>query len=199
MKKLSYRELTSLEDYQMVDVREAQAFRRAFVPGSINLTLNNFEAYSQGVLDAELPIVWLVDQDDPNLIEQITETNQTHHNKGYIEWSAFPAEALKSIETISAEDFLSLDVDQYQLLDVRQAAEITRPAPKKNLLSVPLSDFKGFINQFDDKEKQYTLCGSGNRATTAASYLAKQGYQAIVIEGGMKSVQACQLALNSEQ
>ncbi|HBY90755.1 MAG TPA: hypothetical protein DEO37_10005 [Aerococcaceae bacterium] len=35
----------------------------------------------------------------------------------------------------------------------------------------------------------YTLCGSGNRGTAAASYLETLGFQPIIIDGGMKAIQ----------
>ncbi|WP_419775039.1 rhodanese-like domain-containing protein [Ignavigranum ruoffiae] len=192
MNKLSYQTLTADQPYQLVDIRQASQFRQAFVPGSINLTLNNFSNYAEGVLNRDEAIIWIIDQTDSSLIQTIEDISEGYSSIGFIEFAAFPSDMLQSVASIPAEDFLAINHTAYQLIDVRQQAEITRPAPKKNLLSIPLAQLKSQINQLNHEDKQYLLCGSGNRATTAASLLARAGMQPVVIEGGMKAVQACQ-------
>src|SRR5699024_7632047 len=79
--------------------------------------------------------------------------------------------------------------DDYILLDLRHPDEITRLAPEENLINIPLEDLPSTYQKLDKDQKIYTLCGSGNRATAAASFLANKGYKPVVIEGGMKAVQ----------
>lgn len=192
MNKLSYETMTTHQPYQLVDIRQAGQFRQTYVPGSINLTLNNFRNYAEGVLNRDETIIWIIDQADSSIIQTIEDISEDYSSLGFIEFADFPSELLQSLASIPAEEFLAINHGAYQLIDVRQQAEITRPAPKKNLLSIPLAQLKSQINQLSHEDKQYLLCGSGNRATTAASLLVRAGMQPVVIEGGMKAVQACQ-------
>ena len=106
-------------------------------------------------------------------------------------FAELPADSLQSIDTISAEDFLSLPIDDsFTLLDLRQAAEITRPAPDRNLSNIPIEELAKEYTKLEEKQKIYTLCGSGGRATAAASFISDKGYKPIVITGGMKAVKA---------
>ena len=68
--------------------------------------------------------------------------------------------------------------------------EITRPAPEKQLQNIALEELAFNYERLQPGQTIYTLCGSGNRATAAASFLAVKGYQPVIIEGGMKAVQA---------
>ena len=74
-------------------------------------------------------------------------------------------------------------------MDVRDQASVTKPAPTKNLVAISLNDLADEYDKLDHEKEIYTLCGSGNSATTAASFLNKQGRKATVIEGGATAIQ----------
>ncbi|XJS11796.1 rhodanese-like domain-containing protein [Aerococcaceae bacterium WGS1372] len=65
---------------------------------------------------------------------------------------------------------------------------MTRPAPEVSLVNIPLENLHNDYSILDAKSKIYTLCGSGNRATTATSFLIDKGYDVKVIDGGMKAM-----------
>lgn len=99
-----------------------------------------------------------------------------------------PKEAIHHSDTITAAAFLKKESD-FILLDVRHSDEITRPAPEKNLVNIPLEDLAANYQELSQSKEVYTLCGSGNRGTISASYLETKGFQPIIIEGGMKAIQ----------
>ena len=109
---------------------------------------------------------------------------------GYLLIADVPQADLQTQATITAADFINLPAGDFTLLDVRHPDEITRPAPEKQLQNIALEELAFNYERLQPGQTIYTLCGSGNRATAAASFLAVKGYQPVVIEGGMKAVQA---------
>ena len=65
--------------------------------------------------------------------------------------------------------------DDYILVDVRHPDEITRPAPEKNLVNIPFEDLVNDYQSLDTSKQIFTLCGSSNRSTAAASFLESKG------------------------
>ncbi len=188
MKKLTLSDYTG---QQLVDVRTQHEYQKGYVKHSINLNPENFKKYASYYLDTAQPIVFIVGTADQEALEDLftaAEVLGFSQIEGYLLADEWPKEELKELPIIPAEDFLALE-DDYILLDVRHPDEITRPAPEKNLVNLPFEDIIGAAPNFDKNTPIYTLCGSGNRSTAAASYLTSQGFRAAVVEGGMKAVQ----------
>lgn len=191
MQKLNY---TQVSNSTLVDVRSQTDFQASHAKGSLNLTPSNVSKYGLNFLATDQAITFVAGDDKPETLSELTDNAKAiglTNVQGYVLFADLPADALQSIGTISAEDFLALTInDRFTLLDLRQAAEITRPAPEKNLINLPIEELAKDYTKLEEKQTIYTLCGSGGRATTAASFLSEKGYQPIVIEGGMKAVQA---------
>lgn len=191
MQKLSD---TQVSHSTLVDVRSQTDFQAGHAKGSLNLTPSNVSKYGLNFLATDQAITFVIGDDSPEALTELTDNTKAiglTNVQGYVLFADLPADALQSIETISAEDFLALPTDdRFTLLDLRQAAEITRPAPEKNLSNIPIEELAKDYTKLEEKQTIYTLCGSGGRATAAASFLNENGYQSIVIEGGMKAVQA---------
>lgn len=181
MKELQF---SDLSNEKIVDLRNQFAFQAGHLDGALNLNPSNFNKYLSYFVGADEDFV--VVTDDVAALEGLGDNS---HIVGYLLAESLPEGALVGVETIPAEDFLALDTD-YILLDVRTPDEITRPAPKKNLLNIPFEDLPDRLDDLDGSKRIYTLCGSGNRSTAAASYLLGQGFDVEVVEGGMKAIQA---------
>lgn len=177
---------------QYVDTRDKEVVQKVYLPGAINLNLKNFETYGHSLLKQDWPIVLILDHEDEELYQSYQEKSEQGDLatiQGWIAISDLPKNKLQKLETISAEDFMGRE-EGGVLLDVRTSKEITRPAPEKNLQSIPLQELADRYQQLDNDLPIYTLCGSGTRATTASSFLADKGFQPVVIEGGMGAVEA---------
>lgn len=186
MKKLNY---TDINSQQLVDIRSQHDYQSGHVDQSLNLNPKNFKKYAHQFLSVNEPIIFI--GEDENELEDVYSSAQDMGFKvleGYLKLSDVPTEELKKTETISAETFLD-KTDDYILLDVRHPNEITRPAPENNLINIALEDLSKEYSKLDENKTVYTLCGSGNRGTSAASFLENKGYKTTVIEGGMKAVQ----------
>lgn len=171
---------------QLVDIRSASDFQKAYLPGSINLILKNFEKYSTSLLSKDQPIKLIYDSATVEDGKALLSTSPFTWAESHVDIEDKQDE-LQAFDVISAFEFLEIE-DNYILLDVRHPDEITRPAPEKNLTNIDLSSLPNSLDQLDKSLPIFTLCGSGNRGTTAASYLKSLNYKAIVIQGGIKAI-----------
>ena len=189
LSKLSYEQISG---QQMVDLRSQKEFQRGHLQGSLNLIPRNLLKYGTQFLSKNQAVVLIVAKENfqelPALVEE-AKARGIENISAYLLAEEIPESNLEITQTIPAADFMTLEGD-YRLLDLRHPDEITRPAPKKHLVNIPIEELPENYSQLDSNLNVYTLCGSGGRATAAASYLKKQGYQPIVIEGGMKAIEA---------
>lgn len=188
MNKLTF---TDLKEQQIIDIRSQHEYQAGHVEYSINLNPGNFKTYALDFLSTETPLVFATGQEDESEISELKELAEElgfTQVEGYLRIEDVPSDELQTTDTISAADFLAKE-DEYILLDIRHPDEITRPAPEKNLVNIPLEELAETFETLDSNKQIYTLCGSGNRSTTAASYLAKKGFNTAVVAGGMKAIQ----------
>lgn len=185
MKKLH---VSDINQQQLVDVRTQHDFQAGHLKGALNLIPRHFKHYGAHYLEKNQPLVFLVkDEEEVTELKQAASEEGYEQVEGYLLMDDVPAEKLETTETIPAEEFLKQE--EFILLDVRHPDEITRPAPEKNLVNIPFEDLMEGYTSLDQKKPIYTLCGSGNRGTAAASFLQTKGLNPIVVDGGMKAIQ----------
>lgn|SRR5699024_1851601 len=188
MKKINYKEI---KDQQLVDVRPQHDYQAGHIKKSLNLNSGNFKKYAAYYINLNKPVVFIVDSEDKDKLEELSKVADElviSQLDGYLLIDEVPKENLKTTETIPAGDFLNKS-DDFILLDVRHPDEITRPAPEKNLVNIPFEKLVDKYQSLHTSKQIYTLCGSGNRSTAAASFLESKGFDPKVIEGGMKAIQ----------
>ena len=188
MRKINYKDITN---QQLIDVRTQHGYQAGHIKNSLNLNLGNFKTYAPYYLDLNQPVIFIVGSEEESHLEELSESADElgfTQNNGYLLIEEVPKEDLQTTETIPAEDFLN-KTDDFILLDVRHPDEITRPAPEKNLVNIPFEDLVNDYQSLDTSKQIFTLCGSGNRSTAAASFLESKGLNPKVIEGGMKAIQ----------
>ena len=188
MKKINHKDIN---DQQLVDVRTQHEYQAGHLKNALNLNPGNFKKYATYYLDVNQPVIFIVGSEEESHLEELSESADAlgfTQNNGYLLIEEVPKENLKTTETIPAEDFLNKS-DDFILLDVRHPDEITRPAPEKNLVNIPFEDLVNDYESLDTNKQIFTLCGSGNRSTAAASFLEAKGFNPGVIEGGMKAIQ----------
>lgn len=189
MRHLAYQATTP---YQWIDMRSQTAFQAGHIKGALNLIPENIKKYAGDLLQAKQPIALVLDAD---LEKQLTELELQIDSQGFTQLAGYlliadvPQAVLQTQATITAADFIDLPAGDFTLLDVRHPDEITRPAPEKQLQNIALEELASNYETLKTGQTVYTLCGSGNRATAAASFLSAKGYQPVIIEGGMKAVQ----------
>lgn len=188
MIKLDYNEINN---QQLIDSRSQHNYQTGHIRGSLNFNPKNFKKYAEKFIAFNQPIIFIVENENKEDLEELyTIAEQEGYNdiKGHILIDDISNENLQNTDTITASNFLN-EREDYILLDVRNRDEITRPAPEKNMVNIPLENLANDYQSLDKSKKIYTLCGSGNRGTSAASYLSSKGFNTTVIEGGMKGIQ----------
>lgn len=75
------------------------------------------------------------------------------------------------------------------LLDVREHAEwMAGHAP--NATHLPMSELPGRVHELPSSGRIVVVCRSGNRSAQVTGWLARQGYDAVNMTGGMGAWQA---------
>ena len=179
-----------LKEAQVIDTRLQHAFQSGSAKSALNIPLAKFEKVAKKLLDPQTPLVFLVAKEDQAALELLeAQANQQGFQTivGYVLLDDIPTDQLHLTKTISAKAFLAQE-SEYVLLDVREPDTVTKKAPEKNLTVISLADITENYPSLDRHKEIYTLCGSGNSGTTVASFLNKEGYDAIVIEGGVSAI-----------
>lgn len=188
LQKLSFNDR---QGEQIIDTRLQKAFQSGSIEHAINIPFEKFEKTATNLLDPLVPIIFILTDNENERVESLEKIGKALGFKsisGYILIDELPIEHLHKTNTISAKEFLETKTD-YILLDVRNQATITKPAPEKNLVNLSIDDLARDYQNLDHNKEIYTLCGSGNSATVAASFLNQHGRKATVIEGGITAIQ----------
>lgn len=186
MHKLSFNDI---KEEQIIDTRLQKEFQAGSLKQALNVPFAKFEKVAKHLLSLDTPIVFILSEENAEQISNLNEQSEKlgFKTKGYLLLDEILTTEMQVTKTIPASEFLETEKD-YILLDVREQEAVTKKAPEKNLVTISIEELaQGYLALDADKEI-YTLCGSGNSATTAASFLNKQGRKATVIEGGVTAI-----------
>lgn len=176
----------------LVDVRSKEAFIGGHIPKSLYLSKSNLTSFLGSIYTPNNKLVFLMDAEIGDLEEIYWYCRRIGFDDIYgyvpnsIEMWQTAGKNVNQLNTISVKKFKTLPKDKdYILLDVRDSSEISSNDPKTNRLNIPLKSLYKNIDLIDKDKDIYVLCGTGNRSTTAASYLKIHGINATVISGGI--------------
>lgn len=179
------------EEVLLLDTRTKEGFIGGHIPGSIYLPKGNFTAFLGAIYSPDVKIAFIIDgkmgelEDIYWYCRRIGFDNLLGYLPDGIEVWQKSGHEVEKLATVSAKDYIEMQKgDDFILLDIRDYNEVEEKDPDKNIVRIPLKILYESLNKLDKSKKIYVLCGSGNRATTAASYLKTKGYDAIVITGG---------------
>ncbi len=82
------------------------------------------------------------------------------------------------------------DLNNYELIDIREADEIKDWPPLRPCRHVPFSRFPFNKNEFDKNKVYLIFCARGGRSHAMAEALAKEDYKALSVNNGIASVNA---------
>lgn len=170
------------DDAVLVDVRSASAFLGAHVPGSIAIPTDMIAAFAGWLLTPDDELV-LIAEDAEQAADAARHLARIGFDRvhGYLEpslvaWAA-QGEAFATLPVVDAETVrarLQEDSDDWVLLDVRDADEVesVRIPGTRHYYVGRLPEV---IGEFDAGTAYTVMCGSGARATVAASLLLRAG------------------------
>jgi hydroxyacylglutathione hydrolase len=204
---ISAPELKSMltEGVVALDVRPADDFAAAHVPGSINIALSGqFASWAATVLGLSARPVLIADT-----AEQLSESRlrltrvgiedpRGYLNGGVASWKQ-AGFALAEVPQISAETLgHRLQRHDSQVLDVRREPE-WNAGHIENATWWPLDNFKVSPPEIDHDRPIAVHCKSGYRSMIACSLLQRAGFQNITnVIGGLDAWQQAKLPVQSE-
>ncbi len=170
------------DDAVLVDVRSASAFLGAHVPGSLAIPTDMLAAFAGWLLKPDDDLV-LVAEDAPQAAKAARHLARIGFDRvhGYLEpslvaWAA-QGESFATLPVVDAATVhrrLQGNSEDWVLLDVREADEVEN-------VCIPgtqhyyVGRLPDVIDEFDTGTAYTVMCGSGARATVAASLLLRAG------------------------
>ena len=187
-----FKDLMSLKDVIILDVRNQNDFRKGFVPGSIFIGLEGSFAPWVGSIIKDINTKLLLVCDKGFEEEAILRLSRVGFDNclGYLDgginsWTSH--NSFDVIESISADD-LSKTIESISLIDVRKTGERSN-GYLLNSKHITLDSFQDDLTKIDIKNKHYIHCAGGYRSMIACSILKRNGYSAVVdVKGGFSSI-----------
>ncbi len=201
LKDYNHLEFISVEDLkekfdsvQVVDIRTCEAFLGCHIPGALAIPTNMLAAYGGYFLNYDEPIILISHSVDEvknarrELVNLGFDNIKGFLNGGVGKWET-SGEELESIEIVDT-NYIQNKMTSEQLLDVRKPSE-WEGGLIKNARTIFLGDLEQNLVELNKGDSIITYCGSGKRATIAASILKKHGFKNTkVYMGSMKAYKA---------
>ncbi|UPQ82688.1 rhodanese-like domain-containing protein [Pseudomonas knackmussii] len=190
---------------QVVDVRSILAFGGGHVPGAINIALRNeFVNWAGWMLDDARPIL-LVGESADDVHQAVTQLYRIglddirgYLRNGMTDWqnAALPLNRLQewTVHELNARR----EAPDVQVLDVRSPQEVAagRVPGARHIFVAHLADR---LNELDPDKTTATYCGSGYRASIAASILKKAGFRDVAnVPGSWMAWKAANLPVQKD-
>ncbi|GAA2516463.1 MBL fold metallo-hydrolase [Pilimelia columellifera] len=184
------------DDARIVDIRPRHAVAKGRLPGSTAIELGtDFGSWTGWLLPYGAPLV-LVAEPGQDVAEAITQLAQIGLDAVLGVVTDLDAAATATFEVVELDMFVKLvQQPDAQILDVRMPSEhreIALPGAVWRFLPELFSE--GVPTGLDSSRPVLVACGSGRRATIAASLLTDAGYRPVVLSGAGVAELAQQLA-----
>ena len=179
----------------LLDTRNAETFKDAFIPRSINIGIKGDFAPWVGAMvpDVKHPLLLVTDEGmEDEVVTRLARVgydNVFGYLKGGIEaWKAGGKE-VDSIERISAEEFAKrFHANKLRVVDVRKDGEY-EAEHVDGAWHASLQYINQNLAAFSKEETNYIHCAGGYRSMIAASLLKARGYHNLVeVRGGFNAI-----------
>lgn len=177
----------------ILDVRNEKEFVKSHIPQSIFIGLDGDFAPWVGALiaDVKQPILLVtpIGKEEEAVIRlaRVGFDNTLGHLKGgFNAWKEYGKE-YDNINSISAEKFKALNIDELPVYDVRKETEY-KTEHLNPAVNTPLHILNDYLETYPTKDNFYVHCQAGYRSVIATSILKMRGkHNLINVEGGFKA------------
>ncbi len=179
----------------VLDVRGAEAFGGAHIPGSLNIALPMLATYIGYQVDYETPLV-LVTCNPAQFREAWTELQRIDYVKvegwlegGMEEWAinALPYDSIPQVHAGEINRRYD-EGEEFLVLDVRKKNELKK-GKLQGAQHIFVGELQDHLDEVGDARPIVTFCGTGYRASNAASILKRNGFTQV--ENFLGSMKAC--------
>ncbi len=187
----------NFKDYFLVDIRAPEEFANSFLPGALNIPFKpHFSNWFMNLYDAaEKRPLLLIHNSDSQCAKAVHDLHLIGIASIYC-WK-YQAKELanedRSFNLIAPEELFD-KLNDFYLIDVRSQDEWRQEhiADSKN---IPFEAIKDSLAMLPKDKPIAVICGSGSRASIAASILEDKGFTICNIKGGMNAWKEKQLPL----
>ena len=194
------------EDALILDVRDADSFGKAHIPGAIFIGIDGGFAPWVGALitDINQPIVLVTPEGREK--ETITRLSRVGYDNtlGYLaggidSWIAAGFE-IDSIQRITATELETLmNNGEESVIDVRKPGEYSS-AHIANVPNLPLDFINDHVADFPSQKTTYLHCAGGYRSMIAASILKARGFHNMIdVIGGFGQIKNTSLPIVTQE
>lgn len=194
------------EDALILDVRDADSFGKAHIPGAIFIGIDGGFAPWVGALitDISQPIVLITPEGREK--EAITRLSRVGYDNtlGYLaggidSWIAAGFE-IDSIQRITATELETLmNNGEESVIDVRKPGEYSS-AHIANVPNLPLDFINDHVADFPSQKSTYLHCAGGYRSMIAASILKARGFHNMIdVIGGFGKIKETNLPIVTQE
>jgi hydroxyacylglutathione hydrolase len=180
----------------VLDTRMPAEYAHEHIPGSLNIGLNGDFAVWVGTLIDNGPLLLVCDEGKE--IESVTRLARVGYEsvtgflKGGVNAWKKAGQKVKTIHSVSAEEFAKNIKNEGQSLDVRNESEFIQGAVK-NSVTIPLGKLQEQLSALDKNAHYYVYCRSGYRSMVGTSILEMNGFTNLTnVEGGMNAIEKTQ-------
>lgn len=176
----------------MIDLRSPDLYAKEHIKDSLNIPLgSSFCNWVSSVIAEESPIILIADSNEKfdEAIKNLRLIGFDHIQKKVL-WDEnrlkdeYQLEKISYLSVQELADIIKQDVNIY-ILDVRTPAE-WNSGHIKEAKHIELANLRKKINEIPKEASIYAVCGSGYRASIAASLLKKENFSKVAnIQGGM--------------
>ncbi|MBC7230510.1 MAG: MBL fold metallo-hydrolase [Actinobacteria bacterium] len=167
----------------VLEVRSKEAYAGAHLPGSLAIPLDKVSSYAGWYLEHGKPVCLVVDSPDDvetavrHLVRLGLDDVPAFLAGGMLKWEVSGRPYGRMAAVHAAELVAMLDAEEdFFLLDVR-AAEEYAGAHLPTAVNIHLGELPRRLGEVPRDRRVVTFCGSGERATIAASVLRMHGYE----------------------
>jgi hydroxyacylglutathione hydrolase len=179
----------------VIDVRGAEGFGGAHIPGSLNITFPMLSAYIGYQVDYDTPLAFVVDSRSQfeevwRQLQRIDYLNVAGWLQGGMEAWAISALPYDHIPQIFVEEIKRRydEEEDFLLLDVRKDGEF-EGGSLAGARHIFVGELQDRLDEIEDTRPIVTFCGTGYRASNAASILKRNGFEQV--ENFLGSIKAC--------
>lgn len=185
------------DDVLAIDIRKKEGFIGGHIPGTIYMSPRSVTAVIGTMFSTEEKVVIIIDNNTKELedvywyLRRIGFDNIVGYVHNAIDMWEESGEEVKKLVTMSSKKFMAGEIEEdYILLDIRKMEELEEDDPSQNRINIPIQTLYNSLNWLDKEKTIYIMCGSGEKATVAASYLYNSGYKSIVLTGGARMLKS---------
>ncbi|MGI0106882.1 MBL fold metallo-hydrolase [Salinimicrobium sp. WS361] len=161
------------EGITVVDVRDADTFKKGHLPNSINIMArtenDKFETWLGAIVKPEEPFYLVVDSVEQvgEILERTAKIGYEKQVRGVVSLSR---NSLESSDSFDLEDFKN-NQEKYNIVDIRNDSEVAQGKIFDTAISIPLNELRERSNEIPADKPIVVHCAGGYRSSAGSSII----------------------------